>query len=516
MTLTPFCTIRIHSHYFTVTDPNETIKRIIFRYTHQYVSMEWTKVPGKRNPVLKPSKVFASKSHDNREFRFIIGQLDGLLEMFAVNDITPDLYCVVIADVPVGVSCNINLNPAWVLKDYQLTVKDFILEDIANDYHSRLVAMPTGTGKTVTSLAAIAEIKQRTAIVILLKFSEKWCSDISEILDVKPAEIMMVQGTRQLKGLIDLAKDDLLDSKFIILTISTLQNFYKAYESGEDVTDPDNYNCSPDDLFNVLGVGTVIIDETHCHMHAVFKTILYTHVNKLIALSATFISEDPLVQRMQRLMFPKEVRFDSIKMEKYIKVFPISYHISKELLPGVRHAEYGSNVYSHNAFEVSILKNPKLLTKYLDLIAHLVTIGYLDDYLPGDKLAVFAYRTDLCDHITRHLINLCPHLDVRRYVKEDPYENAIEPDIRVSTILSLGTAIDIPNLRTVVMTTNVSSEISNRQTLGRLRKLKDRDVKFYYLYCTDVKKQVEYHAKKLDMFRGSVASISSLVSPINL
>ena len=72
-------------------------------------------------------------------------------------------------------------------------------------------------------------------------------------------------------------------------------------------------------------------------------------------------------------------------------------------------------------------------------------------------------------------------------IVNDPYENIIEPDIRVTTIISGGTAIDIPNLRTLILN-NIKSPVANLQTMGRLRDLQNRDVKFYYLYSEQIAK----------------------------
>ena len=73
-------------------------------------------------------------------------------------------------------------------------------------------------------------------------------------------------------------------------------------------------------------------------------------------------------------------------------------------------------------------------------------------------------------------------------------------DIIVTTPGSLGTGIDVPNLRVGIQTVNISATAMNLQNLGRLRKLPDRDVKFCYLYAENIPKQKEYHRRRVDMF----------------
>jgi superfamily II DNA or RNA helicase len=119
----------------------------------------------------------------------------------------------------------------------------------------------------------------------------------------------------------------------------------------------------------------------------------------------------------------------------------------------------------------------------------------------------------MCTEYTKVLKDRYPDLDVRRYVEDDPYENIIEADIRVTTVQSGGTAIDIPKLRVAIMTVSIDSPVSNLQALGRLRELKDRDVKFYYLYCVQIPKQVQYHRNRKLLFEPKVASVVELHYP---
>jgi ERCC4-related helicase len=118
--------------------------------------------------------------------------------------------------------------------------------------------------------------------------------------------------------------------------------------------------------------------------------------------------------------------------------------------------------------------------------------------------------------MTKYLKKKYPQLDVRRYCEDDPYEDVIEPDIRVTTILSAGTALDIPQLITVIMTNSVNSPVANLQTLGRLRELKDREVCFYYLFCEEIKKHVEYHHARKDLFYDRVENIKELRAPYSV
>jgi superfamily II DNA or RNA helicase len=412
-----------------------------------------------------------------------------------------------------AVKCDIKLNPGWELRDYQKEVVDFCSNKYEGDFNSRLVSLPTGTGKGISSLATAANLGERVFVLVLPKYIEKWAEEITSVLNVKPKEVMTVQGGDQLKGLISLASDGQLTSKFVICSLTTFMYYIDAYSQSVDEFAASGYECKPCDFAKIIKAGTMIVDEGHQHFHAVFKALTHMHINNLVFLTATLVSEDAFMKRMYQLIFPKQIRFDKIEMKKYIKLYPISYEMSDFANSKIRTSPYGSNNYNHIEFEKSLCKNRRKKDNYYTMLNRLVKEMYITDKKENDKLVVFCGSIDMCTEYSNILKEEYPNLDVRRYVEDDPYENIIEADIRVTTIQSGGTAIDIPNLRVAIMTVSVDSPVSNLQALGRLRELKDRDVRFYYLYCVQIPKQVQYHRNRKTLFESKVASINELHYP---
>lgn len=414
------------------------------------------------------------------------------------------------------------VNNSTYLKDLKLQIIN-IIEDgyedtqcIAIDHPDHLYITDDfiATHNTVITLLSVSQIKTRTLIVVLPTFIEKWSGDIVNIFNIDPKEVMIVQGSSQLKGLVSLGLSGELTSKFIIISLTTLQIFFKQYEELE--IDEQDYGINPEQLCAVLKAGNMIVDESHMHAHAVFKLMLYTHIPKIIALSATMISSDPFLRSIYQMMYPRELRYDKIVKEKYVKVVAINYSFYDIKKFKIRTTEYGSNNYSHNAFEKSIIRNSGTLSNYIKLVIDIIYKGYISDYKKGDKLIIFASSIAMCTILTEAIAKEYPSLSVKRYVEKDPYENIIDPDIRITTALSGGTGIDIPGLRVAIMTTSISSVVSNVQTLGRLRKLPDRDVTFYYIYSSDIPKQLEYHRNKKALFSTLVASHKEFITHIRV
>lgn len=360
------------------------------------------------------------------------------------------------------------------------------------------------THNTVTALTATATLKYRFAVIVLASYVDKWVGDITSILEIDKSEVAVIRGSDALQRCTRYPETDLPIPKAFVISISTIANWYKLYEEQKDHPSLEAYSCKPWELFSHLGIGTVIFDEVHQHPHAVYRIYTYLHAPRTISLSATLLTKDPTLQKVQAMMFPHHRRYDKLKLKRYITVHACAYQIADFIHSKVRTSEYGQNSYSHTAFEKSILKHPRLSKQYLDMIVKLVESSYIEGKMEGDKLAIFVGSAKMADAVVGALKKQFGRLDIRTYLERDPYENAIVPDIRVSTILSLGTAIDIPQLRVSIMTNSIESPIANVQTLGRLRELKDRDVRFYYLYCSTIPKHQEYHLKKIDLFSSRV------------
>jgi len=152
-------------------------------------------------------------------------------------------------------------------------------------------------------------------------------------------------------------------------------------------------------------------------------------------------------------------------------------------------------------------KNRVELKNYLDLIKWTVDEKFVKVMEKGQKMLVFCGTVKLCTLVQKYLQKMFPKLGVGRYVSGDKMKVFDECDIVVSTVLSAGTAVDIPNLRVSLMTTAIDSQQSNEQTLGRTRRLvgwPDITPEFFYFCCTSIDKHIRYHNNKEQFFKGKV------------
>jgi len=338
------------------------------------------------------------------------------------------------------------------------------------------------THNTVIASDAVIKLNYRLGILILPKYIDKWIGDVKDLTNVDDEDIYIVRGGN---SLIDLMEEENPTYKIIIFSMRTVANYIKQYE--ETVF---TYPVEPGRLMEHLGIGTLLNDETHQEHHALFKASLYFEVRKLIGLSATLVSNQADVNAMYQILLPDKKRISNLlEYEKYLNVKAINYRL--EFTRGIQYQRQQG--YSHNLYEQSIMRNNVLLRDYIDMILYYIAEGYISRRKQGEKLLIFAASIRMCTILRNYVSDVYKNLDVRRYVEDDPYENLMEGDIVITTVLSAGTAIDVANLITVIQTISISSLQSNLQAAGRLRKLKDREVWYYYTYTRDIDKQYKMH-----------------------
>lgn len=501
-------TIEKYSHFFVVKDPTPDIIKAIYSLSGQYTQFGLVVDPVTKRKRWAPTKTFAVYVDGGKEFRLHINQFPELMELLRNAYVRPDTYTIVEKSLYEGTEIELKVREGWQLYDQQEEASSFILDNRSHGLRAPLLSMPMGSGKTVTALITTARIQQRFAVVVLAGYVDKWIGDIQECLEIDESEIGVISGGKDRRGKNRNGGDLLVRStlypgsnlpipKAFVISLNTITRWYGMYEENRKHPALEEYDCMPWDFWRHLGIGTVIFDEIHQHFHAVYRTHTYLHVPQTINLSATLISKDPTIRRVHGMMFPQEKRFEKIKMKRYITTWACVYQIHDFNQSKLQTTDYGSTTYSQNAFEMSILRHKTIRPQYINMLLDLIKKAYLDRYHKGDKLIIFVGRSMMAHKLVEEIKKKWPAFDTRTFLEGDPPENMHEPDIRVTTVISGSTAHDIANLRVAIMTNSIDSPVANLQAFGRLREMKHRtehnDVHFYWVYCSMIPKQQDYH-----------------------
>lgn len=515
-------TITIGTHFFKINNAQGKIAESASKYAGQFNHMGLSREMGPNGrPKMEVKARFYTFIPLKNEFRFHIEQLNGLLDYFECSYIGPTDIDIVSKEYTKAPECTIKIKEGWILRDYQEAVKKFLLDTTISPSKSRLASLPTGTGKTVIGLSAAVALNCKIAIPVPAGYSDKWVGDVLEQLEVKPEEIMMIGSGSKPEGAeykkvsvrkaIEIAKQEDCPYKVFVLSQETLASYYKEYEKSYFEGFEEHWGCHPEDLFETLGVGVAIIDETHEAINMVFRMMTYMNLPLVIGLSGTLRSREDFVIGIQKLMFPSEVRYDKVKMQKYIHFLPTSYQFANLHKNKIK-ISFGGNMYSQAAYEQSLYnnKNKLIFKNLLKMFDKYFKEDYLDRRKPGEKCAIYVSRVELCEILVKYLKFKYPTIDIRKYTSADPFENAIDSEVRVTTRGSCGTAIDIKKLVSIITFDNVDSDVGNLQLLGRLRENKETDTIPYFrqLYCASIPKHVGYQKTRHQLFSDRVANIT--------
>ena len=380
------------------------------------------------------------------------------------------------------------------LYDYQVPIVDYICQP----GKTKVVTLDPGRGKTFIATQAIARLGVRVFFCIKSMYIDKWINDFNNAFSLQQGELLVIRGKKALQNAMALAEAGELNASVILCSNTTFQQYLKDYERYFLDLEQVGFAFNPHVFFEKMGVGLRVVDELHETFHFNFRLDCYTHVPKTLGLTATLFSDQRFIEKVQNIAFPPHERYSEPKPDVYIVVQGLKYRIDN-VNRRVHCINKQLKTYSHILFENSMLKQPALRARYFSMIGDIMKKRFVQRHEPGQKAIVYFSTVEMCTQATHYLSACFPHLSVSRYVSEDDYEDLFNHDLIVSTLKSLGTAMDVPGLRTILMTDALSSKQANVQCMGRLRRLKEWpeiNPEFLFLICEDIERHLYYANKK--------------------
>ena len=504
------CTITVSRFYFTVKWPTPRVIQAVYALSHEYTQLGLVYDYKTKRRSWKPIKTFGLYVDHGIEFRFHIGQLKEFLELLRRNNVDQSSYSVIYAEDKAFPNIDLPIKSHWKFYGYQNDAHSFVVDDNSVENSRPLVIIPPGFGKTLIASRCASTLGKRLAVACIGGYVDKWTKDLQDNLDIDKSEICVIKGADSLQRASFYPTSGLPLPKAFVISINTTSKWYDLYE--ESKTNPllEAYGCLPENLMSHLGIGTVVMDEVHQHPFAVFRFMCYNDALKTISLTATLLSKEQTIRRLQSMMFPQSKRFDDVELPKYAYVHACGYQIMNFSTSKLQTTEFNQTSYSHAAFENSIMSKRQRVVKsqYYKMILDLADRTYVKNRVDGDKLAIYVFTKQMAKELVEEIKERFPQFDTRWYLHESDYEDVHEPDIRVTTVLKAGTAIDIKGLRYIIQTISMDSPNANVQCLGRLREIKNRthdnDVHYYQIYCTGIKKHLDYHANRSELFKNMI------------
>lgn len=510
-----FCRLEIFTHFFAVIPLELRVTNAIFEFAYRFVETEW-KYDFKLGKNIKViGKVWGGRLEDNKMFRFPISLYPDFIQFLKSRGVQDHLVQTVNHIVYKPMPAVFKLADQYILRDYQEEAKTFANNQYQSGLPSALLQMPTGTGKTVTLLSFAADLGLRMGIVIAPGYIDKWAIDCKTYLGVDADKIYEIRGSKSIRKLFKLVEDNDYDYDITLFSLRTLTEFFKEYEKSPEAC-IDSYGGTPMELWRATKIGFLGGDEMHEQLFAVYWMQTFIHGPFHLGLSATMLHSDPFIEKMQKIIYPQTIRFDKIKMKRYIHAVNVAYRFDSFDNDRIKTSFPRKSTYSQNAYEASVLKNRKVLINFLKMVHEMTEVYFMEKKRPGDKLGIYCARIEMLNSVVGYLKNKYPKLDIRRYAEDDDYQDVLDADVRVTTRGSAGTAVDIPNLTCLISIDNVDSSQANLQLLGRLRDIPGREVTYVQMFCRNIKKHISYKEHRDELFRDRVKGIAEHIYPNQL
>ena len=370
------------------------------------------------------------------------------------------------------------------------------------------------THNTAMSQEIVFRRGVRTGIILSPRYMPGWRSSLLNFFGMEPGDVIEIRGNAKedpphpdiprysMLEFQTLVEQGELDFKIALFSLNMFQRYIADYEKNNCVAP---YAFHPAEFWEKTGIGLLIHDECHEALHFLFKVKCYANIPEIIYLSATAVSDDPFIEQMLYLMYPKESRYAKGEYKKYIAVNAVTYRLRST--DKVRYKGFGG-AYSHTIFEQSIMKNKQLKLAYFNFIYTVIIKGFMNQYQEGMKMLVYCATVDMCKSLSHYLSERIPELEIGPYTAEEDFTVLLDNDISVTTVKSAGTGIDLPDLVMTFMTLAMGSRTGNIQVLGRLRQLKGKfegmTPTFWYLVCTSIEAHRKYHQRKVEFFSDKV------------
>jgi superfamily II DNA or RNA helicase len=342
-------------------------------------------------------------------------------------------------------------------------------------YMQRFLSLKTGEGKTFCSVKYIADNHERPIIFVDQdSLGQQWKDRILEYTDTKENEIFYISGAKSVNKLMKMSSDDILKIKFFICCYRTLTINIKNTGSSSDISK----------LFDKIKVTMKVFDEAHLEYMSIFKLDMISNLRSLY-LSATPKRSDRSEDKVYQNIFRNVDKFTSDSFtetpENYHNIIMCDWNSNPDIASESKcQTKYGFSMSRYCDY---------LMDKKYDKFEGLMYSLIFDTVLTNrkkKKMAILFGTNALLDKFYDNLVNFCAFNNYKLKInkfngqtkKEDKLDLLEESDIIITTDKSFCKGIDVKDLQVVINTVPFIADTKLIQTVGRLRKLQNKEVIF--------------------------------------
>jgi len=381
-----------------------------------------------------------------------------------------------------------------IRNQYQAEGLQFLTSDEL--FHSKMLALATGYGKTYTAVMAAFRLKI-PILIISETLGDQWIERIQQYTScrVNTKEIQLIKGTSNFMSL--LTKKSIKLGSFYITTSSTLSSCIKTYGRNK-------VNM----ILDRLGIGIKCFDEFHmrwaqnvcidCNLftkYTWYLTATPTRTDRSESKVFSFCMEKIPVYGTQTFKIDTYFNFRLINYNTYPTEYDIQRCITSKGLSPILYWNY-------------IYNDKEKLRKIMDMLVKIIDELYDED----EDMKIIIYLAKL-DHINVFKTFLQSHYDnlkIGNYTSEvdkRKKRREIDKNIIFTTIGSGGVGLDVPNLRASLCLVPFTSTITCSQIIGRLRYIEGKELYFYDFIDEGFKTMEMQRRKRMIIYKQKAKTI---------
>jgi superfamily II DNA or RNA helicase len=340
----------------------------------------------------------------------------------------------------------------------------------------------TGYGKTYTAIAALTYMQMKSIIIVnRLKLKNQWRDEFIDKTNLSASHICIVSSSHDIQKLM---KEN-NSYKVYIVNHQTLFSYAKSH-SWEEVGL----------FFKHIKVGVKIYDEAHMEFENIIRIDLHTNTKKTFYLTANFQRSSYDENKLFATCFRNVVQYgleEKVNVRKHIKYLAVFFNSKPNYIDRMTvKNKFGLNKNAYIAYQ---LKKDDMLS-IVEMLINKIVKG---------KLLVLFSTIDATDIVYNYLKVTFPDKTVsiiNSNIPDEIKDQSYAADIIVSTPKSLGTGVDIKELKYIINTEPFSSEILTNQIPGRLRALSENEYSLYIeIIDKGFKEVVNAYKKRLKILK---------------
>ena len=370
-----------------------------------------------------------------------------------------------------------------------------------NLFHSKILALATGIGKTFCAISAAYRLKV-PMLIISETLGDQWCENIIEYTDknctIENHMIKMVKGTDNLHKLYQRDYSKNVEA-FYITTSSSLAKYIETYGMN-----------GLNKLCDELSIGIVCFDEFHMHWIQNVKIAMSIQCENTWFLTATPTRTDSgqskVFKRTMNIIPIYGEKTQTIRNDINLRLinyntYPTDYEIQSCMTyKGLSAINYWNYIFNNDKRRLYLLGMIKMV------------IDECFEKEPDGKVLIYLAKNEHIKTFKETLESLYKDNDNISFgsytglVNKNKKRYEIRNKVIFTTIGSGGVGLDVSDLVATLSFIPYSSIIISTQMIGRLRESKTKELYHYDFIDTGFRSMFSQRMKRLHVFKQKLKS----------